>query len=65
LARDYGGDADAVASQLLCPAAHVQEALRYAHRYPEEIEAATAAGSPSYEELKQILPDLHLIEVVP
>jgi hypothetical protein len=63
LLRDNGGNVNAVAAQLQCPTANVHEALRYAQAYPDEIDAESAQGSPSYEELKRILPDLHLIEV--
>jgi uncharacterized protein (DUF433 family) len=65
LVHDYDDNPDAVAAQLQCPTANVQESLRYAQTYPDEIDAETAQGSPSYEELKRILPDLHLIEVDP
>jgi uncharacterized protein (DUF433 family) len=63
LVRDFDGNAAAVAAQLQCPSANVQEALRYARTYSDEIDAEIAEGSPSYEELKRILPGLHLIEV--
>jgi uncharacterized protein (DUF433 family) len=64
LAEEYGGDPAAVATHLHCPAFTIQDALRYAATFPEEIAAATAAGSPEYDDLKRHLPNLHLREVL-
>jgi uncharacterized protein (DUF433 family) len=59
------GDASAAATHLHCPARAIQDALQYANTYSDEIAAATEAGTPSLEDLRRLLPDLHLTELSP
>lgn len=63
LVEAYHADAGVVAEHLCCPLANVQDAVRYGQAYPDEVAADARAGSPEFEELKRILPDLELTEV--
>lgn len=65
LVQAYGGDPSAVASHLRCPLQAVEDAVQYGRAFSSEIEAATVEGSPDYEDLQRLLPDLKLTELGP
>lgn len=57
VARDYKGDAKAVARHLRWPEAKVQAAFNYAKAFPEEIDEAIAENDAmDFEALKRKLP---------
>jgi uncharacterized protein (DUF433 family) len=59
IARSFG-DVGETAANLEIPAVAVSAALAYAAAYPEEIESAIADNSPSIDELKRLIPNLHI-----
>jgi uncharacterized protein (DUF433 family) len=59
IARSFG-DVGETAANLEIPAVAVSAALAYAAAYPEEIESAIADNSPTIDELKRLIPNLHI-----
>src|SRR5437667_399729 len=62
VARDYGMDVPDTASHLGLSRDQVENAIAYFSAYPAEIEQALEENSLSYEQLKEKLPALELIE---
>ena len=64
VARDYEGDAAAVATHLQWPVARVQAALTYARDYQDEIEAALADNDAvDFDALRRLLPQAQRFDV--
>lgn len=62
IARSVDDDVEKVAEELDIRPALVTEALAYAFAYPEEIEQEIAANNRSPEELREILPNLIVVD---
>jgi len=63
VARDYGMDVEKTAEHLSLRPEQVQSALNYYEDYPEEIDPVLRENDLGYEQLKERLPSLQLIEV--
>lgn len=60
---DYKGDVAAAAEHLDVPRHVVDGVLAYAEAFAEETAAARAAGQPTLEEIRQLLPGLVVVDV--
>jgi len=64
IARSYRGDVAGAAEHLQRPPVLIQAALNYAERYPGEIEEAISENDEQTPEtLRQLLPNLQVVEV--
>lgn len=63
LARDMDDDPERVAAYLEMPLDLIQAGVDYAKAYPQEIEVALAEQSRGLEELKRLIPNLHVFTV--